>query len=249
MSQDIELSTLYVELDCLLDTRLSLIAEYGEKAVEIALQKGYLTRLTDSFEGIDPEDYKRVYEQRNKSLLKNAIVTPIINMVRSFVIETIKTSTNSPFNLRPNVVVNAYPYVLNSEEEEVLLSIIGIALDGACDIRLIYKPMEDILPSMVKTAYSVMIMYRYDLWAEYHAQKKHFEKVICPDVTVIGPQLYFNGLPKIEDLSKIDNNKNPFQYLEECFKPIINLITYPASFFSVNINDGNTEGFTFKTSS
>lgn len=247
MSQPAELSTFYVELDCILDTRLSLVSNYGDKAVEIALQKGYLTRLTDTFEGIDPEDYKTAYANRNNAILKNAMMTPVLNMMREFITETIKTSINSPFKLTPRIVINAHPYRFTQDEEEVLLSTIAYKLDSACDISLIYKPMESITPDIVKNTYSIMVMYRYDLWGEYHAEQKHFEKVICPEVTIIGPRLFFNGMPKKEDLDAITaQNKDPFTCLEECFKPIVNLITYPVSYFSININNGSTEGFSFK---
>lgn len=249
MSLNIQLSTFYVELDCLLDTRLSLISEYGEKAVETALEKGYLTRLTDDFEGIDSEEFKKAYDNRDNRILKNAVMTPIVKMLKDFAVETVRTSINSPFKLQPNIVVNAYPYKFTKEEETLLLSTIAYAINDICDVSLIYEPMENIMPDYVKKTYSIMAMYRYDLWGEYHADKKHFEKVICPEVTLIGPRLYFNGIPKKEDLDNLPNeNKDPFTCLEECFKPVINLNTYPVSFFSININNGSTEGFSFGTS-
>lgn len=250
MSQAQQLSTFYAELDCLLDTRLSMIYEYGEKAVEVALQEGYLTRLIDNFNNIDTEAYNYAYAHRTKSILKNAVVTPIIPMMRDFAIKTVQTAINSPFKLKPNIIVNAYPYTFTPEEEEVLIITLANAMGNVCDIRLMYAPMEDIKPEWIKNTCAVAVMYRYMDWVEHHASQGHFNECICPDVTLIGPKLYFNGLPKKENLKGLSIDRDdPFTYLEDCVEPLIKLITYPVSFFSININDGDTTQFKFRTSS
>lgn len=44
-----------------------------------------------------------------------------------------------------------------------------------------------------------MIMYNYLDWLEVHSKSEELKKVTCPDVTLIGPKIFFKSPPTNKD--------------------------------------------------
>lgn len=219
---------MYVELDCLLDTRMATLFQMGEEFATKAFDFGYHDRLTDLIPGIDYTEFKKQYDQRDKTVLKNAMVTPVISMIKEFSEQTRQNTINSPFHYTPKIVLNVHPYVLNEEEMKLLGNRIHKASMGLADVDVICKPLEEITPLYVKLNFSLMVVYRYDEWLEIHCLNKLFEKTIAPEVTMIGPSVYFK---KPEVIPK--EGENPFKDMEEQASVLIGLQLRPVSLFSL----------------
>lgn len=239
---DVQFSTFYVELDCLIDTRLSLLSQYGENCVETVLINGYLERLEDDFPGVDREAFDEAYTNRDNDILRNALMTPIVNMMGDFVHKTNLNAINSPMDLFPKVVVNTYPYDFHRDEQIVLEEALRHYTGPTCPIEFMYMPMEFLTPSAVKNTYSIMVVYRYDLWLEHHSRTGDFERVTCPEVTMIGPRLFFHGLPATDIVETAQSMKmNIFDIIETHCGLLIHLSLLPVSYFSINLANGQTD--------
>lgn len=221
-------STIFVELDTLLDTRMSTLNSMGVQALKSALDAGYHDRPFDIFPGVDEAVYRQLYAKRGKSALTQAMMTPIVEVVKEFVTSTLDNVNNSPFHYKPKVMLNVYPYKLVESEIAVLIAALrGITL-GLADIEAVDMSLEEITPLFVKANLSVMIMYQYDMWLEAHSLSGAFKKHTAPEVAMIGPRIYFKKPLKLPDPAE-----DPFTALEQLASPFIGLALLPIEKFSM----------------
>ena len=230
-----EFSGILVELDALLDTRLATLFEMDPENVKKVFDtEAYFRRVQDKFPGIDKETFRQRYDQRDIRWLNNAPQTPIVGLVQEFVMNTIKQEAMTPFGASPKIYLNTAPYELSEKAENKLIKTFAVLTSERCDIELVHYKVEDLHPGLVKEKFAVMVMYDYYKWLEHFSKTKDFEKVSCPEVSLIGPQIYFERLPTAQELKQLELNKlNAFQLTERLAGPFVNLCLIPASDFSV----------------
>ena len=221
MSNKIELSTIFIELDTLLDTRIGTLSLYGEDIIRKNVENGYFVRKEDVFLGVNMDNYRERYYNRDKEVLKNSPVTSICFLIKEFVNKTILLSTSSPFKYKPKVTLNIHPYKLLEKEESIFMEALIRLTDKKADIEIVNLPYAEITPRLVKDHYGIMVMYYYAEWLNIQAVTNGFEKTICPDHDMIGPKIYFENRDKETKLSPTD--MDPFDAICEISKPLINL--------------------------
>lgn len=234
---EVQTSALMVMLDCLLDTRIGVLFSFGEDKMSDVLNGNYYTRQEDKFTGIDPELFKQRYQTRNKETLKNTGVTKIITLLQEFVFKTLNQSLVTPHHMLPKIVLNTYPYDLSETEKETFVKVLMHYTKQKCQIEVIHKAPIELTPTFVKRHFSVMIMYHYVEWLEIHSQSEAFKTVMCPEVTLIAPALFFNGTPKTDELQVLERQRmSPFKAIEMIASPFIGLRLMPIEDFSFVVN-------------
>lgn len=230
-----EQSGILVELDVLLDTRLATLFLLNEENVKKVFDTPrYFNRQQDIFPGVDKTTFREKYDQRDKSWLINAPMTPMVRYTQEFVLNTIQQQASTPFGAVPKVYLNVYPYVLTPEEENKLIKTFAVLTNGRCDIELVNYKVENLHPGLVKDKFSIMVMYDYYKWLDHFSKNEVFTKVTCPEVTLIGPQLYFERLPTAQELKQLEMQKlNMFQLTERFAGPFVNLCLIPIDNFCV----------------
>ena len=227
-------SALFIEFDALFDTRLALINSYGEKALEEAIKANYFTRIIDRFPNIDYDEFQATYKNRNKTLLKDALITPIIYMLTDFVFGIVKNSINGPEALEPKIVLNTFPYVLSDEECKNIGDLIVEMTKGYALIEFVYKSPKEITPAYLRDSIDTVIMYDYTVWLETHSQTEVFKRVVIPSVSLLAPKLFFTN-PSIATIGELErDNIDPFKIMMERTAPIIGLKLLPIHLFSIN---------------
>jgi hypothetical protein len=224
-------STLFVELDALLDTRLAILTSFGEEALKFNLTKNYFSRKHDFFIGINQEEYKIKYLNRDKSILKNSLSTELRNVINQFIQKTLLNRTTTPYQFLPKIIVNLYPYQLEEKEKQIILSSIIAMTHDLAPIEIVYLPYLEITPMYVKKNLSVLILYNYLEWLELQSKLNNFPKTICPEVTLLGPCIYFI-LPN----NHTNTSENPFGAIEHIASPLISLKLLPIHVFSIAID-------------
>lgn len=233
---DASFSTFLVDLDCLVDTRFSVLSSYGDDAFQKAFDEKYYTREIDDFVGIDFNDFKTRYENRDKTVLKNAAGTPAVFMLADFCKSTLDLIGTSPFHLIPKILINTYPYKINEEEKTILLNSFIHLTNEKAMVELVHLSKEEITPSFVKREISIMMMYDYYKWLEIHSANENFKKITCPSVTLLGPAIYFKGLPNVQEQQAIKEAKvSAFRAMEITAAPLINLKLLPIDLFSISL--------------
>lgn len=226
---EINYSTIMIELDALLDTRLACLAHLEDDKIKEILDKGYHTRTIDEFPGISYDQFKEIYDKRDKSILRNAIVTPMITLLNEFTIKTLKQTLSTPFHYKPKILINIHPYKLDEEDiNNIILSIVKYT-DGKCDVGVVSMTHSELTIGYVKRNLSILIMYDCYTWLEHHSKTSAWKKMTCPEVTLFAPAIYFK--PK----TPLPDNENPFIAMEKLVAIVIGLKLLPVESFSMVI--------------
>lgn len=221
-------SRLMIELDCLLDTRISLLMQMNNIAGKQALLSYYHDRTSDNFDGVSFKDFQEAYRNRNKSVLKNTMITPMGKLCKDFAVATLDNVNNSPFHYKPVIMVNIFPYVLSNEECSILINSVRAITSDLADIEIVSLSYEKLTPLYLKLNLSTLILYKYDDWLEIHAKSGKWNEVTAPDVTVIAPMI-----------SMIEQNRNTplkmeaFESMQDISRPFVDLKYLPISMFSM----------------
>ena len=222
---NIKFSTILVELDALLDTRIATIGRMGGDVLKTVLASNYHSRLIDYWEGIDNDQFKELYTNRNIVTLKESILTNIGILVADFCKKTIELNTTSPFHYKPKVSINIHPYKLTDSDINTVISSVVMLIDGMGDVEAIDVPYSYLTPKYLLQNTSVVVLYKYDDWLEANSVNDIIKKERCPEIGLIGPAMYFKRNDKLPD-------KEPFRDMEKLISPIIDLKLLPVSDFS-----------------
>ena len=226
-TKELVVSNLLIELDCIFDTRLAVLASMGEETLEIALKADYHERYGDIFIGVDNAKFKELYDNRTKEILSVATMTPMAALMREFSIKTTQNILNGPFHYQPLITVNVWPYKLTKDECKIISDGVYAICNSLAEVDVVDMPYEDITPSYVKHNVAVYVAYEYYKWLEVHSTTEAFKTTICPDVTMLGPAIYFK-LPE----KPLRPGDNPFESMEKLASMFIGLQLLPASEFS-----------------
>ena len=239
MSAELMYSTFFVELDTLLDTRLSVIARLGDDVLKNVLLNGYHTRKIDKFKGVDDNYFKEAYANRDKSLLKDTIITPVGPMVKEYVVKTLSRVGLTPYNFKPRVIVNVFPYKLLDKEIQVIKTAVVSMTNKLSDVEVVYMNYEEITPTFLKANVSIFSMYSYSDWLNIHGLNGNLKKKTIPEISLLGPRIYFLESQTYED--------SAISAIEELVAPVVNLNLLPIVTFSCairqDISTSKTTGF------
>lgn len=229
MSTEFESSILYTDLDSLFDTRLATLHRFGLETVDRVIRNGYFTRICDEFDGVPPEKFQEAYDQRNLETLKQAMITPVIEMINLFAKQTLVAVVASPFRRQPKVYLNIYPYVLDEAFEKQIIMGLVAATKNNVDVELVNINPEDLTPKYVKENFVQIIMYGYNTWLDIHSANKNFADTQCPQVSLFAP-----ALMRSQEMTKIMKGQDVFGALETYASLFIKLTMLPATIFSVD---------------
>lgn len=230
-------NTLFVGLDALFDTRMATLWTFGEPILQRALTAGYYTRVHDRFPGLSEAEYFSKYAARDNQILESAaaaaLFTPVLNLITSFVATVNSQNQHSPTPAPPRILVATHPY---SPSEELGRGIVRGLVEhtaGKADIGLTPIQPEELTPRFVRDELSLLILYDYLDWAEYHCETKAFLHTNCPDVGLIVPRVWpkLYQKPVTPPTIKADG-PDPFSALEQALEIFIKVAHQPIELFS-----------------
>lgn len=224
--------TIYVDLDCLLDTRIGTLAKMDEDLAAQVLAGNYHQRTDDFFAGVDHEAYKAAYAQRDVDTLMLSLFTNVITFLQACVKSATDEVALGGQNNGLEIVINVHPYELEPEEREQIELAIKARLFGVPVVRTTKVPDEFLTPEYVKETYGMMIRYDFEPWLEKQAQA--LEKTRIPAVTIISPAIY-RKLPTDEEMAALKAEKlHPFRALEIALAPVVGVRLLDAEVFSIH---------------
>ena len=228
---EFETASIYVDLDSLFDTRLATIHQFGLEKVAEVLSNGYFSRISDEFEGIDTETFQKAYQKRNALTLKNALITPVVELISQFAKQTLVALVSSPFRRQPKVSVNVYPYEIPEEAISSIIAGLRSVTNKLLDIEVISLSPEEVTPAFIKQNFVMVVMYDYVKWLDIHSENKNLLNTQCPQVMLIAPRLL-----KSKEVLRQVRLDTAIDALEKHTSIFINLMLYPVQTFCVNMD-------------
>lgn len=207
-------SKVYVELDCLLDTRLGTIAKIDPELVATTLtNEDYYTRDCDEFEGIDKAVFKEAYANRDKETLALSGATGFCLELGRIVLDLVAESHHNPLRGQVSVVVNVYPYQLTDDEKLMIKHSVTYHTQETVDIDIISLMPTFITADFFREDYVVAVFYDYQQWFE--SQMKNIAERPLLDLSVIAPRLFYTDKPTdVEELKEMGDSENAFAAME-----------------------------------
>lgn len=226
------IETIYIDLDCLLDTRLATLGMLSEDAATNALNNKYHERESDFFKGIDLEEYKILYKNRNVMTLKNSMCTNAVFLLRKLINDITEQSITMPYYDGVKIIINTYPYELSNKEKVNIEKSVRAWVRNMAPVDSISISKKNLTPYLCKSNFSMLIMYEYAEWLDLQA--KEFENIKLPDRYLFAPALYFSKVPTEEELKQLVKESNhPFHATEIMAQPLISLKLIDIKYFSI----------------
>lgn len=230
MADQFESSCIYVDFDSLFDTRLATIHQFGLDAVEEVLKGDYFDRIADEFNGLDQEKYNEAYKNRNVTILKNAMVTPVASIIQKFAHRTLEALVSTPFRRQPKLLFNIHPYKIPEEGIQSILMGIRAITRNTIDIEIIDMTPEEVTPAYMKKNIVTAVIYDYVKWLDIHSANKNFVTTQCPQVMLIAPCLL-----KSNDVLRQVKLDDAIDAIEKHASLFIRLMLYPIDVFCIDM--------------
>jgi len=222
---------IYMNLDSLLDTRLSLLFHFDKTMFNNVLKDGniknYTNRITDSFDYLDNDLFRELYKKRDGRIIKEPIPTHIPQLIKSYIAESLVEHPKK----RVKLFLNVYPYVLTDEDKIKIRNGIRAIFNGYLDVDIMDVPEKLISVKFIYENVGLMIMYNGLDWAEYQISSGNLVSLRLPDVMMIAPKLYANKIYKNDSVDK------SFTDLEKILHTFIKVTFINVKFFSIKIED------------
>lgn len=237
--------SVYVELDCLLDTRLGILKQYYPDKWHEVILDDYHTRVCDIFKGVDQDEFRELYKNRGIGIIEKSVLTPCFALVNKVLFTLMKDLPDDPEFESVSLTVNTYPYFLDEEGLNDILKAIRKWVDFKVDVHFIHIPPKALTPPEVKAKYIALIMYDFNTWTELHHGTFGISAELN-EVTVISPRLYPVRPPNEEELEMMKDSglvkpidgdyvkvTEVFELYEQLAMPFYNLMLVPVEYFSI----------------
>lgn len=226
---------IYIELDCLLDTRFGTLAELNEDLSLAVLEDGYVLRDEENFKGIKQEHFRELYKLRDNQTLAKSPVTYCARFITDLIKEFKEKTANTPMMSKVNIVINTYPYRLTEHDVQKLLALFVKQTNKLASIEIVYKTIKEVTPAYCRDNFDCMFIYDYNAWLEYHVTNRNLGKVTLREITLYAPRIYFNRKPTNEEAIKFKREGiEPFSIIEEFASPVIDLQLQDIVMFSID---------------
>lgn len=237
--------SVYVELDCLLDTRLGILRQYYPNQVHEIVMDDYHNRNCDIFKGVDQQQFIELYKKRDIGILDKSTVTPCFALVNKVLYTMLKDLPDDPEFESVSLTVNTFPYYLDEDGLDKILAAVRKWVDFKVDVHFIYTTPRALTPSEVKAKYIALIMYDFNTWTEMHHASFGIAAEIN-EVTVLSPRIYPARPPTDDEIEELKNSglvkpkdgeyeviQEVFELYEQLAMPFYNLILVPVEYFSI----------------
>jgi hypothetical protein len=237
------IANVLVELDMLLDTRISTVSLINEAAAVDLLNDKYRNRDHDDLgeftDKITTADFRKAYRTRDVMSLVKARPTPmafVFGMSMQKKVEEVKATAK--YN-QVRVDINVYPYELTDEEKVAMVESVMAYIKAEVFVSVVSYPIFELTLSKIKAQnYAAIYMYHFVDWAETHIEKLTEKDPMLPSVQLIIPELvYKSGLKTDATVVEGDNGKKltltPFQALRMMMAPIMAVQFVPTELVSI----------------
>lgn len=231
----VEDDNIYIDLDCLLDTRLGTLSKLGTDLATKALQEGqYLKRLSDNFTGVTKADFDAAYAKRDLETLQHSVLTNAVFFMQRIIKDSLLSAVMQAKVENVSFTVNIYPYDVNDPDFiDMLIGCVRFHTYSTATINVVSLSDAELTPSYCKDNYQIMIRYHWLNWVNEH--KAYFETKGIPSVTVVAPEMFIEEVPTKEKLVSMGlKGINPFEETVRVTAPLFRLKFMPVSMFSIH---------------
>ena len=228
---------IYLDIDAALDTRIGTLARLNQTLAYHALRKQYHLRRRDSFDGVDDKVFEELYAKRDTETLKHSVVTNIFHSIREMIIGAAMADAQRNRDIHCTVVLNTWPYTLNSQEVELFREMVKRQLFAQIGVEVVHLSPAELTPTHCSDKYGVMIKYDYYWWLETQHQLGTLVRgaALMHSVKLLVPNIWFSAVLTDEQIDELRNSVGmaPLEEMELMLRQLADAEMIPVSHFSV----------------
>jgi len=233
-------SVILIELDAILDTRLTIYKKMGID-IDSIMQQGYNNRVYDRFPGVDYDKYMEMYKNRDNELLEAATITDLPYLIIKEAEYDYAFRDAADLINVDEIWINVYPYDLDENQKfEIGRALSEVFKGSGYGIKVMEKPRKEMtLHWMRDNKICKFYVYQYEEWVmDISDYLINLKEVF--DIKVIAPWLITSELTEeVSDyLDKmIASNAHPTKLLRGHFAQWFSLELTKARLFSSILSD------------
>jgi uncharacterized protein YuzB (UPF0349 family) len=231
----IKTSKIYVDIHTLLDLRQGVLYgmyETHEALAEYLLSEEYCMRAVDQFPDVSNEELKEQLVDPSLDILEASMATHMFNVIKSKIANLVKRNQHYNETSEPEIVVNAYPFLLTEKEVNHIRDLIFIKLDKKAFITVICVPDKDLTPYFFKSIEAVSaFIYDFKSWVENHLESLNKQRL--PECLFYFPAV--GNKPLTEEEKKLYTKlgfKDIYEYTEFILSSVVTVSFLPILFYS-----------------
>lgn len=243
----------YVMLDAIQDSRMgTLMRMRAEYAIKATGSKDYHARLCDDFAEIvedpnfDQKFYSKLYYDRDINTMFYSRVTRMVEYLKRVIHDqAIKKLTGDPRIGPLKLIINTYPYYLESEYLAYFRRVMAVAFAQPIEIvEFDFRPLKEMTLAWFKAIQpAVCVMYDFYEWtkdcADLPRTEAEAKKMVgSPETMMIVPGLLKtrHDYKNFMEMDRSDvNASDPFTLARKFFAPAFALEVLPIRYFSVQL--------------
>lgn len=225
----------YLSIDSILDARFGVVSRINPEVAKGLIAKGYHHRKGDFFDGIDPDEYRTLYEKHEVETLMESTVTNVFQFLQPQVADVLREgiAQEVQHHLRPVLDVNVWPYAMTADEMAYLRTMVYARLGGIIGVNVFSRDIAELTPHHCAESYLMMVMYDY-----HHYLNAHTEALIKnpkPMLMLVAPMVYFNRNPDTDEetIEHLKRGINSLALLEAAVAARISLKFVNVDVFSI----------------
>ena len=237
-----DLIDIYIDLDSLLDFRLSTVSRLNDEFASSLFTEEYIDRQYDAafFEkkgGIPEATFLAEYAKRDAEYLKGAFPTAIYWHLGRVMAEHMLYNDQPGGHRYVRVSINTWPFVLSDEATSVLENAVSIYLDAKAEIRTIHESPVSLNPASVRTRFTDFFIYDFNLWIQSHVDE--LVSTGMQPVQIWTPAIS-RGKPLTKEVmadlrNEFKDNVNPFEWTRQWLMDAVQLNYMDTRHFSVEL--------------
>lgn len=244
---------LYLDLDCLYDTRLATLELLDERLAKIAIAEGYYKRTRDAFPFVDQKTFAEIYARRDTETLSKAMMTKALDVLANFTKDSVRRVGETPYQSEINVFLNVYPYAIDKPTAQAMLEPLAKLTGHVANINLLNLPIEKISLKFCRENLSLMMLYEFEQWLEFNTKNDMFRSYPVPDVCLFVPELFLTDKEISDDDIRmmVQQGAHPFRAVERMAKNLIDLTMLDIDYYCAQMPEPIIEEIkeTYKTKS
>lgn len=228
----LEMQTVLIELDSLIDTRLGLLKQHWQDKCDTLDFDSYLNRVRSDFwtdVGISTEEWVEKWKNRDVDTLLHSHHSEMYYNLPLILGGLLTNGLLSPVHEEVRLYINYWPYKLTKDEIEDLIFSVKQRITGNCEIEAVYYPPDKLTPELMADNYKAYVTYDLEAWLA--EQNDALVKRRIPTVTVYYPAL-INHYSEDEWDVLVDKQINPFEEMRKRLSEYLTLDGVDASLFS-----------------
>lgn len=173
-----------------MDTRAGTLARMlSQDDFAQIIRSGYHTRLEDRWEQVDTAKFYEMYDARDKMTLRASHITLVPVMVSEFVIKTHTLQEVTPWQFKPVVYLNIYPYKLVEDEVKLFKQLLFNQVGWQFDIKVVNLRPDEITTAFLKENIAIAAMYGYAEWINTQSKNETLTLAYAGDVGMVSPMV------------------------------------------------------------